>query len=472
MRNWIKRWKRCWKGSCTQRDDTNTSLDSKVDARSDQQKLDMKHSSLFETKKAKELRATKRWFLIAGITCIVVLVWVTIESNPISQEIDLETQSTVPHNQSAIGIIPKSTKQINLTKQNQYNISNQVQYVLESYGYTNVSEQNTTNDEIIGNEQNDNKFFIRKKIEGLDVLYEIPQNQDPIGILFLAHGCNRRATDFWPKSELCPDCIGQPEGMKIRKISHQMGYVFIGISSSNSVTKCWDVNTIQDTYSQDAQSVKLILNQLRDENGWNSLMLYAMGSSSGGKFVMYLSLIMSNIQGICSQGSAPQTSYVRELFDQKIDESRVFPPTVFIHMERDTKLTSLVQEVVGVFKNNSVNVQDILVPKRSINESYMHDRIDDIDIELSSKIYKALYSSELLDTQGYLKSDPRQNDVWRSVLLDEIPEIGELDSLQQDESPIAEELNVAWAQHQMISDYTSQVLKWFQDTAKNSTLLG
>lgn len=39
-----------------------------------------------------------------------------------------------------------------------------------------------------------------------DFYFEIPH--DPVGVLFMAHGCVHDAADFWPSSAACPECSG------------------------------------------------------------------------------------------------------------------------------------------------------------------------------------------------------------------------------------------------------------------------
>ena len=44
--------------------------------------------------------------------------------------------------------------------------------------------------------------------EDRDFYFEIPHN--PVGVLFMAHGCVHDAADFWPPSDACPECSGAP----------------------------------------------------------------------------------------------------------------------------------------------------------------------------------------------------------------------------------------------------------------------
>lgn len=46
--------------------------------------------------------------------------------------------------------------------------------------------------------------------QGHDLLYEAPQGAR--GLVLLLHKCGRSATDFWPRSPACPDCLGAGQG--------------------------------------------------------------------------------------------------------------------------------------------------------------------------------------------------------------------------------------------------------------------
>lgn len=46
----------------------------------------------------------------------------------------------------------------------------------------------------------------RGEVMGRTFYFEIPHN--PVGVLFMAHGCVHDAADFWPPSKACPECSG------------------------------------------------------------------------------------------------------------------------------------------------------------------------------------------------------------------------------------------------------------------------
>ena len=50
----------------------------------------------------------------------------------------------------------------------------------------------------------------REIIANVETVYEKPASPAR-GIVVLAHGCQHSATDFWPHSTACAECIGLPE---------------------------------------------------------------------------------------------------------------------------------------------------------------------------------------------------------------------------------------------------------------------
>ena len=53
------------------------------------------------------------------------------------------------------------------------------------------------------------------EIGGAEVVWHSKPN--PKAILFLAHGCNHQATDFWHLCKTCPKCTGLPEEVRIAR---------------------------------------------------------------------------------------------------------------------------------------------------------------------------------------------------------------------------------------------------------------
>ena len=53
--------------------------------------------------------------------------------------------------------------------------------------------------------------------------------EDPVGAVFLAHGCVHSAYNYWPQSEACPECRGLPE-----ELSHTLQALKLGYAG-----RCW-----------------------------------------------------------------------------------------------------------------------------------------------------------------------------------------------------------------------------------------
>ena len=77
-------------------------------------------------------------------------------------------------------------------------------------------------------------------ISGATAVWQIPPS--PVGVLFLAHGCNHRATDFFPKTTSCSSCIGLPEEVRISKDALAAHLAVIAISSVDEDSRCWSIH--------------------------------------------------------------------------------------------------------------------------------------------------------------------------------------------------------------------------------------
>lgn len=42
-----------------------------------------------------------------------------------------------------------------------------------------------------------------------ELLYQLPANSPPKGLVLVLHKCGRSASDHWPRSAACPDCLGE-----------------------------------------------------------------------------------------------------------------------------------------------------------------------------------------------------------------------------------------------------------------------
>jgi hypothetical protein len=83
----------------------------------------------------------------------------------------------------------------------------------------------------------------REEILGTEVVWQKPPGAAK-GLLFLAHGCNHGAIDFWPQAAACAQCIGLPEEVRITKETLQAGWAVVAMSSTDRAgSRCWNIES-------------------------------------------------------------------------------------------------------------------------------------------------------------------------------------------------------------------------------------
>ncbi|XP_078431746.1 secretion-regulating guanine nucleotide exchange factor isoform X2 [Wolffia australiana] len=151
-------------------------------------------------------------------------------------------------------------------------------------------------------------------INKTEIIWQIPDSAR--AVLFLAHGCNGRAANFWDRSPSCQNCVGLPEERLIALQALHQKYAILTISSSG---RCW-------SFGKEERRVQNIIQWWVAENKLQELPLLALGASSGGYFVSSLAKDMkfSSIVLMISEGVFDSMSVLKE-----------YPPTLFVHMPKD-----------------------------------------------------------------------------------------------------------------------------------------
>ena len=305
-----------------------------------------------------------------------------------------------------------------------------------------------------------NSFYnIEIPFEGspIDVKYEIPKYLPLKGILFVAHGCSHGAGDFWPRSDSCPDCLGLPEEIRIRKMALNRGYVVVAISSADRDVRCWGEIDMERV----AHALSLLLNSAA-QTKLKGLPLYGFGASSGGMFTLMLASHPTHLfDAICSQIMSLHPA--QEEMESHISRSPgLYPPTLFVHMPRDQMTAQAVSDSMVVLNKHKIPTKEIRVDPSPLTTQYLSDSIgEELSLDQSKSIYDAFKKHEVINDKGFLIGDPRSSD-WRSA-LSSLSFYDEL-RLTPDESPIAEELNVLWAGHEIIARTTDEMIDWFEQT--------
>eukprot|EP00977_Amphora_coffeiformis_P010746 scaffold2518_cov178-Amphora_coffeaeformis.AAC.5 len=303
------------------------------------------------------------------------------------------------------------------------------------------------------------KSVHRENLHGVDLLWEAPKGVTKVdGILVLLHGCHHSATDFWDNTnnDACRgECLGLPEEKAIVEMGLERGMVVVALSSQNRKSKCWHPE-------RDNEPVSKVLVELQQrwskkstsKSDANSLPLIAFGASSGGHVLSQLDTAVvaagGRLDGIIAQiapaptGAGDKSCHCR----------------VFITMNRDRRVDQSVTDAVKVLQQKTdYAVRHIRLDDLKIHDTFFTDRIgsDYYPPDVSKRMVEALEKFGLLDeSTGKLIQDPRRSD-WRQALQPLVQGAGK-DSLQSDESPISEVLNVAYGKHEMTRDGVGEAL--------------
>eukprot|EP00543_Licmophora_paradoxa_P009840 CAMPEP_0202463666 /NCGR_PEP_ID=MMETSP1360-20130828/59087_1 /ASSEMBLY_ACC=CAM_ASM_000848 /TAXON_ID=515479 /ORGANISM="Licmophora paradoxa, Strain CCMP2313" /LENGTH=223 /DNA_ID=CAMNT_0049086661 /DNA_START=75 /DNA_END=746 /DNA_ORIENTATION=- len=214
----------------------------------------------------------------------------------------------------------------------------------------------------------------------------------------------------------------------------------IAISSVDRQTKCWK--------KADGPRVAKVLKHIYSDNTghYKDIPILTFGASSGGGFVA------SVLPAAMKEMGVPLVGYISQIMARPLLDSS--ENAVYITMDRDMVTDANAESIVETLKGNRVKALHIRLPPIPLSDSYFSDRIVEITEKQSTDLVKALKSANMLDTSGLLSEDPRKSN-WRSVLAN-LEVHG--DTLEADESPISEVLNVAWSMHEMSRDGVSQAL--------------
>ncbi|OMO60802.1 hypothetical protein COLO4_33735 [Corchorus olitorius] len=277
---------------------------------------------------------------------------------------------------------------------------------------------------------------IREFRNGTDLIWQIPDS--PKAVIFLAHGCTGRAANFWDRSSKCPKCVGWPEERLITLHALARKYAVLTVSSAG---ECW-------TFDKEKLIVEDIIRWWVKRQKLEKLPLVALGASSGGYFVSALAndLKFSSITLMIIEG----------LFDQ-MDIIEGYPPTLFVHMPKDVSRHQKITEFMQVLKNKGVEVSEIECMELPLSPTFLSDRIPGLNHTVSARLFNLFKEKGFIDENGYMKRDGRATS-WRKALQE-----SKITVLKKDlEHPVQEELNLAFAYHEMTSLQSEQIFNWFE----------
>ncbi|XP_020202414.1 uncharacterized protein LOC109788156 [Cajanus cajan] len=271
---------------------------------------------------------------------------------------------------------------------------------------------------------------------GTDLIWQVPES--PKGVLFLAHGCNGRAINFWDKSLECPNCIGLPEERLL--VLHALAQGF-GVITISSAQRCW-------TFGTEVIAVKDILEWWIGRRKLGKLPLVALGASSGGYFVSVLATTI--------KFSSTVLMIAEGMFGD-MDIKGDYPPTLFVHMPKDLYRQQKIDEYVEILKDKGIDVAVVECMEFPLSANTLADRVPGLDQVLSRKLFEFFREKGFVDQNGYMKKDGRKIK-WKKALEEKKTLVLDKRLVPH----IQEELNLAFAYHEMTSVHSDQIFKWFE----------
>eukprot|EP01035_Chromulina_nebulosa_P029950 gene29950-39762_t len=162
-----------------------------------------------------------------------------------------------------------------------------------------------------------------------------------------------KATDWWPHSQSCPQCIGLPVEREIVLEALRHDILPVALSSSNRAHKCW---TGRDVPVASRLIAHIYTRYLHSDY---SIPLYLLGASSGGSFVGMLAQSKSTkpkVSAICVQIMA-------------LNNYSSLPPSLFVLMTRDAATLRHVEKNAAHLKDFSI----LRVEEKPITPTFFYD---------------------------------------------------------------------------------------------------
>ncbi|KAL0354012.1 UNVERIFIED_CONTAM: hypothetical protein Sangu_0982500 [Sesamum angustifolium] len=229
---------------------------------------------------------------------------------------------------------------------------------------------------------------------GTDLIWQIPDS--PKAVLFLAHGCNGRAVNFWDKSPNCPNCVGLPEERLI--VLHALARKFAVLAVSSKGI-CWSLG-------EERWIVKDIIQWWITKQKVDKLPIFALGASSGGYFVSVLAAELP-FRGIALM--------IAEGVYSHLDITKDYPPTLFVHMPKDETRNRKIEKYLKVMREKGIDVAEIKCTEFPLTSQFFANRIPGPDLNLSVKLFDVFQEKGFIDKNGYMRDDGRAIP-WKTAL--------------------------------------------------------
>ncbi|XP_042405170.1 uncharacterized protein LOC121995510 [Zingiber officinale] len=201
-------------------------------------------------------------------------------------------------------------------------------------------------------------------------------------------------------------------------------------------------------YREVVNIAKGILQWWIENHELQKLPVTALGASSGGYFVSALakevnfsSVALMISVGVFSSMGVPVG----------------YPPTLFVHMPKDLRAKRLIEKNMVALKKKGVSVNEVRCLEFPLTRTLLTKRIPSLDEAVSASVFELFQEKGFIDERGYLKSDGRAT-WWKQALKEKDPSMEKYKWLDH----VEEELNLAFAYHEMTSLPIGDILDWFE----------
>jgi hypothetical protein len=137
-------------------------------------------------------------------------------------------------------------------------------------------------------------------------------------------------------------------------------------------------------------------------------------------------------------------------------------------MTRDTEFASeaRINESIKVFAKQNIPYISYAIRPISVTFTTFHDRIPTITKETSQYIFHHLQRHQWLDSQNYLKYNPRRRNTWPDFLLlaanKSTTSTSVLNNLEQHRNVLPDFLNTLYGEHEISFERSFEALQWYQ----------
>jgi hypothetical protein len=287
-------------------------------------------------------------------------------------------------------------------------------------------------------------------IGNVEVFFQIPPNQSPVGIVLLFHGCEHDGIHWFTL----------PEERAIVKFLLSQGFAVISFSSQDREgSKCWDGSF---PASQNADAVRIsqvfprVLEKVLGSGKGKQLPIYGIGASSGGVFVTILHQLIpfKGLELIVSPGNAKALTWAAQE-----DQSQIKPRIAFVYMPKDTHFAGHRQVSQQVQRLEKLSVKIFACEPKPVSAAWLSGSMESLSLQQANEIVKHLIEMSIIDRgTGMLLKNPGQ--AWSSITNEALEGFDDMtiDSLK-------EVFNVAYGRHEMTREHIEEVWSFFTDHA-------